>query len=1503
MVKKIAKVLLYTLLGLLGILVLVALGTQTPFFRDKLRTEVLSRLDSVLVADTHLGEIQGNLVTGFSVDGLSIKVQEDTLLVVDRLDLQYDLLGVLNKKIAFENITLVRPRIVLLCGTDGVWNFGRMVRPTPEDTAAAGAFDWLVNAGELRIENGSLRLVDSSALANPRHEYGAGERVEYHDFFVENFNLVVSATFSAAYKQAEIKTLSFLSNRPDFRLDEFSGVFRVAPDSTSVQGLKIRTGKSSIDLDAFAGDLDVTAGMSADQLRHAGLKLHLKARDLDLRELAGFIPDIDFLREQAAVDLDASGTLEELSVNSLRVVTGTSSLNVSGELLHLLDPASFQLNVHLTESSVSTDDARRVMPSIGIPDFHGLGLARLNIHFVGKPSDFETSLSLKSAGGDIQSGLALKTGDAGELSYDGTLAMNRLDLARVFDDEGLASRLSGRCTIKGSGTSLEHMSTSASIHLDSSLFLDQVTGPLDLTVSVVEGRIAGSLSGSLGETHAELRGDVDTRTEVFSLVGSVEALDLQDILRDARHNSDLTMNVNLDGRGLSWSRLNGQFNLDLTSSSRYREYRIEHGDVRVFLNQQDPALKEFSVESNIADFSLRGAFSVDHLIDLISYEERNIRLALGERLAVLDSSLASTVDRDELRAFGERLRQDTHNFDATYELRLKNLEPVSAFASDRSFDGVGILRGAIIGNVEALSVDGRLNVDNFFYGNAESGVLLEEAEASFVITNLLPEHPLADVEFRVAAEAHRMHVNRTELDDVKVTFTFGQEYSRYSLSSRQGDWSVALRGISEVTPDRVVVTLNGLDVGYRNLQWVAEGGASLGFSAEEVSIQKLVFHRGDEQVSMSGHLYADGSIAGQAHTRNADMTILDEILGTVREERPMFSGRTDLDITVRGTTTSPQCSARVHASDVKFKKVPFGTVRGNLLYDDAGLKTEVFVDAPFLRDSLKSALSIVGMIPVSLTPLRDSVEREFDVNIRSSGVDIGILDPLLPTFNQLRGILTCNTRITGTMKEPRLSGSFRLDSCSFLFVPNNIAYEFEGVFKPEGEQIEVVSAVIRNLRADQRYRRDGVVRVTGDFSLRDLKPTNFNLTAKGALLLVKETTKRSSLSVYGDLFVQTYDEGLHFTGTQENSLLRGGIIIENSSIVFPPLNAATSVEADRAVRVILWDDTSKVVKADSSTAQTRYFGALSSTGEQDTNPDEPPRKSFLDGVRYDLELESRGGNTQLRMIFNAATGEELVANLEGKMSIMEDGKTWLGTMTIDRAYYYFTKRFDATGTIGYSGDYLDPDMNITATYEGTRVLVDSSGGDKREDIIVTLKITGSRKEPELAISMSIDGTDYYSYSGPKSSDVNSDAIQFLITGNFPLTESQKNDIAAELGTTVGTSLVSGATSLLSNTLSEFLRNETGFINSIEIGVATGGGTDIRLSGVAFSGLWRYGGKILDDPLSNANVSILYSFGDIFDRQSLRNFMFELERKVATGVSQSTDKEDVYSARLFYRFSF
>ena len=68
--KKIFKWLAYIAAGIIALASLVAGVSQTQFFRDRLRAFALAQLDSLLDADVRLGEIRGNLITGFTMASL-----------------------------------------------------------------------------------------------------------------------------------------------------------------------------------------------------------------------------------------------------------------------------------------------------------------------------------------------------------------------------------------------------------------------------------------------------------------------------------------------------------------------------------------------------------------------------------------------------------------------------------------------------------------------------------------------------------------------------------------------------------------------------------------------------------------------------------------------------------------------------------------------------------------------------------------------------------------------------------------------------------------------------------------------------------------------------------------------------------------------------------------------------------------------------------------------------------------------------------------------------------------------------------------------------------------------------------------------------------------------------------------------------------------------------------------------------------------------------------------
>lgn len=1517
-VKKLLKIFAYGIFGFVVFLLLLAGITQTQFFRDRLRSYALSELDSILDAEVQLGTITGNLVSGFSIDHLSVKVKHDFLIVAERFDLRYDLFEIPGRIISVDHLSLIRPQISLLRGRDSVWNFIKMIRPTFNDTLASRPFDWTIRLKHFSIEDATIMLVDSASLERPDHARDDPYYVEYHDVELRRLTLETSLTISPTEKHAIISVFRFESDQPDFTLKQLAGDFRVTGTGARVKGMELTTGTSDIRLDAEMRDFDLLGGVDLERLQKKPVSISLHAHDINLDELKRFIPEIDVLSNRVSLDLVANGEFGEIDVKELDLQIGGSVCHVSGTLFNLHTPSLLFINAKLDKSSLSSPDVRALLATSDLPDFEQLGRTKLNLTFTGTPLDFRTKLSLDTDAGRVRAEGTLRIGGPDRLEYKADADYSSLNLAKILDAQQPISSLNGTLHIEGKGISLENLNASMDVRLDSSGFAGRHIGKTQFRIDGADRKLAATGTLAIETMRAVLSASLDQREKdnpSFSLEGTVASLNLQELLQEPSANSDLNFVINAHGTGLTWGSLNGEFVLDVLPS-RYHEYTIDSSDVRLVVDQLNPLRKRLALTSRIADFSLSGAFNTEYMKDLVTYEVLNLRKAVGEKFVSLDSTFGASIDHTELAALDKKLSSQREHLDASFSLQIKDLEPLSMATSNRTFNGIGILAGTVQGDFHALSLKARLTSDDFYYGNADSGILIHAGTTTLDVSNLTPHTPLKDIGLRFSANAENMHLNRSEFDSMRVTFKYEQEYSSYTATGRYNhDTRVVINGFSSIAGDYLVFTLNSFEFGYKDFAWQAEGGATVGFGPRGIQVTNLTMHRDTQVVSLSGSLVNGESLNATLSAGNINLEDLKHLLAKeeFEQKREAFAGIAQLQVTVTGTLLNPSFTASLNARGVSFRGMPLGNLSGTFQYQDQLLLTSLDVMNADLAGSSSPDLVVKGTIPINLAlaPTEGpDAERSMNLHIQSAGIQIGILDPVLPTFNQLSGTMKCNVTIGGTLTHPDYDGVFSIDSCSFLFVPNLISYTLGGRFELHGDRIHVVDAVVESKKSDDQFKRPGRLRLAGDFALRNFRPSDFNLTVNGGILVVRETTRKSSLSVYGNLFIETGPEGLRYTGEIAQSYLKGYVLVKNSTLVFPPTQQAVNDEFSNTVPVRVVDDTVTATTPHSRTLATQYF-------EVDTESDRPdardadvqqPSKSFVDGIRYDLDIECAGGNTQIKMVFNSATSEELLGNINGKFSITEDGKRWIGTLTIDRAYYRFIKQFNADGTIKYSGDFLNPELDITAKYEGVRAGIDSTSSNRPEKVVVSMSITGTRLAPKLEWSMTIDDVDYYSYKGATSSDVQTDALAFILAGTFPLSRSQANDVAADLRPTARSSLVTGASSLITNAFSDFLRRETGFIYSFEFSYGledkVGEAADIRLSGVAAGGIWRYGGKILNDPFYNANVSLLYSLGEIFERPSLRNFMFELERRVETSsIGEINDRKLTNSARLFYRFSF
>jgi hypothetical protein len=1511
--KHILRLILYGIGAVLLLLLLVAGFTQTQMFRDRLRSMALDELDSVFVAGVALGEIHGNLVTGFSIDGITISMHGDTVLHADHLNIRYDLLQLWGKTVSVHDITLFRPEVHLTRSSKGKWNINEMLRPTEDDTTR-NPFNWPVIVRRCEIRDGVVSISDSVGMQDPDNDRPR-DAIRYSRLRVRDLNTVIAFQMQQGEYHASISRFSCTVPQSPISVRQLTGDFKLTQAVARVRDLRIVTDSSRIAISAEMLGINLLGGTAYEQWANVPTRVDMQIDRLNFHEMGCLIPHTDFLTGIVDGTLHAEGPYGALHVEPLDLRYSSSRIQAMGEVRNLHDPQNIAFDVAFGQSEIDPADPLALMPSFDLPDFRSVGTVALSGTYKGTPTDFTVRLQADCPAGKVSTEeFALSIGGPQKLQYRGDVVLSHLNLARLLDKRGLESNLNGHVAVEGYGVKPARMNAVASASLDTSTFRRLPIRRAQMQVTAREQRVLGNLALVVGDATVDLEGRLDSleiARPAFSLHGAVQSLNLASFADDSTYDSDLNCSVEAHGEGLSLGTFGGSIAMEF-DTSRYRDYPLTGGQVSFLVSQEDTTHKRLRLTSPFVEASVDGEFDLDYLRSLLKFELQNALLSVHDRLAPFDSTLAAKEDTTVFHALRERLANSRTTLRCRYSASVKDIRLLSLIFNTREFNGSGLVEGTLEGNYYRLSSSTRLSVAEFYYGDANSGMLVEDGECWIETNELTPDRSFATADLHVRTNVRAMNINRTELDSIGVDLRINDRIAVYSSQGALNHisrWDI--KGEAQFRGDSILCVFGPATAAFGAYRWTGESGMMLSILGTAIRLSHAMFRRGDEEISGWGVIRKGGGISASVHAAGITLDDLRFFLSeeeTVPNEKS-FGGTIAATVTAEGTLDHPEFNASVRADSVSIRDIPFGDLDGTAAYGDGLLSLAIVAGDPARLKAGSPSLTLNGTLPVSIGREKISGDQEINLTVHGDRAQINVLDPLLPNFNQLTGTMDCDLRITGPVKHPLYVGSLAMRDCGFLFEANNMYYLLDGKFRADGDRIRVEDATIRNIPSDEKATRTGLVKVAGDFALRGVSPGDFNLSATGQLNVVKESTRRSSLFMYGDLFAEIGPKGLHFSGEVDNSLLRGDLIVRNSSLVFPPTKQAASEELAFSVPIVIVDDTSRAGERQSISAAYRYFGGAHSPGVgRTTNENLQGTKSFLDGLHYDLDIEAIGGSTDIRMIFDPISTEELVATIDGKLSITEDGRRWLGDLDVSRAYYNFYRRFDASGGIRFTGDFMNPELDILATYRGTRIVQDTISSDKNEIIVVTVRITGPRREPKLNMSMTIDNADYNSYTGLKSNDVQSDAIGFIIYGTFPLTTAQKGEMTSEMDKTLRRSLLTGASSLLTGTLSEFLRAQTGFINSVELNfnavTKESESADIRLSGSVWDGYWRFGGKILDDPLGTANFSLQYSFGSIFNAPQLRNFMMELESKVERGAfGQAMDLRRTNSARVFYRFSF
>ncbi|MBI5476604.1 MAG: AsmA family protein [Ignavibacteriales bacterium] len=1509
--KKILKWLGISIGVFLFLILVAAVFTQTSFFKNRLRVLLVSTISTNINGSLHLGNIDGNFLGGFSIDSVAIDDESGTVISTGKIDCKYHLLSILENKIKITKIAIEKPAINFFRPAEGNWNFGKLIKPKEDTTKSK--LNWTIQIDTVVINNGMISLLDSVSLVAADHWDMPSSYFEYHNFTIRNLKFELSAVIKDNRYESTVRKLSCYSPESDFELKNFKGNFLLSDKKVEAKNVRIETGKSNFGFSASMKDINLFENLDLKDIEHDSTKLEFHSVVFSLAELRSFLPQVNFLDGETITDVIAEGEFGNLNLPVVHLKTLQSEISLSGKIKNLHDPANLFIDVISNNSKINPPDVPLLLPGLPIPEFGNIQPLSVYLTYTGLPTNFRTQIKLESPSNSVTVDGKMNL-NISPPAYDFSYLVKNIDIGKLFRIENFPTALYSSGNIKGEGFKVEDLSASLQASIDSSVIkgIPVDNAQLDLVGST--RHIEGKLISSFANSKAHIQGTIDFPPKGLSEYdGTIEvsSFNIATITGDSNYHSDLNFKGTISGKGTEIDNLNCDVAVSLLPSS-FRNHDLNAEELSFSLDQTDLLNRHLRIESQIADVDVKGDFRLSKNIQDAASQISNLINSIEKHVSV-DSVRAIRIKQNK----NEKINSIGSQMNLTYNVTLKNLEPVSTLLSETPFDANAKVKGTMRSDGRYFSMSSDAEINEFFIGTTKGGILLHHSTFESKLDSLNKNNTLESLtgSFYLSIDSGRL--NTKKIKNTRINFDYKNLKStvngRSNIDSIIG---IQLSGLVSVQPQTFAIDLDSMIVSLGTYSWKNRQDVQLRFNTDGIRVMHAEFLGENERISVKGNITTDEKMNLGISLREFDLSMLGIFSNdpSLRKPGKGFTGILSSGLNLTGTISKPVIQLTATARDITFRKSTFGVLSARMDYENENANVNLSLRKnPAVKEP---DFELSGNLPCNLS--FNSVEERFPhkpqhLRLTADKFDISLIDPLLNDFDEMSGKIQCDLILEGTPQQPEYKGTISFNETRFLFNPNNIRYILNSNLEAKNDKIWIKEFSVTNVK-DKGYI--GTSDATGYFSLTNFKVDYFDFLVKGQILLMTDGTRKVSPNIYGLLFTETDSSGIILKGNLERPYLSGKLFVREANLTFPPTKDQEIANQNLTLRYKLIDDTSKI--AVTPTKISRYYTATDSFDLELSKSSDSP---ILDRLRYNINVETRGP-TALTMIFTPATGEELYAELDGKASVINEQGTPTVYGEIDvspRSYYNFFKHFSANGKLKFVGPWNNPEFDIKAAYEGYKQrtqqtgelqpsvppVAGSSTQTSDQKIIVILKITGTRMEPQLNMSMQIQdkpGENPIDFSSQtKGGDVQSNALAFIITGKFrdELTSRDQQEFTS-LGAGTGTSV---ASNLLSSILSEVLKREFPFIRRADVSYRGGSvqeGTSINVTATVGKGSLSIGGTILQD-IGNTNVSYQLNVGDLLNISSIRNLFIEIQRKVEGDNPES--KILTNEARIFYRFSF
>jgi hypothetical protein len=1524
------RIVKYTVLTVSVILITLLLLLQTTFFKTWILDIVLAELNSTMVKEGNnlfAESLGGNIITGIKLNNAGIKVQKDTLVKFDYLDVNYNIFKLFNKEIFVKNLVVENPQINFTMVWDPeledgkAWNFTQIFKSTPDtliDTTIA-KFDWGITVENFELRKGNFRSVDSSGLPIRELAMHDLDSMNFGYFDLTDLNIKLSGKYFPEFKEADIQQFSFNTNS-EFDLKELH-MKAVLNDKTGsrIENFSLVTKRSNVKIsELFVSEFSPFKPFEYEDFGDKNVKLNFLADKFNMDDLVFFVPSIDFLDSEVYLDLKVDDKYKNLKIEKLLLITNNSTYNFSGRIENLQKPEDMKFNIVGRDMILDGTDTREVLPGLDIPDYSYLGKVSVTyITYIATLERFESDFDIRSGVGNANGKVYLDY--TNELLYRGNVDVQNVNIGRIVKDNELESSITGEVIADGRGTDYRTMNTKLNYDIRNTSFFKQNISTSSGQINLNGGNAQLDITYVSSAVNAKVKGTANIRNfenMTYDLTGTSQNLDISGFTHNNADKSNLNFTFDVKGSGFDPDNITGQFNFDI-NDSRYAEYIIPQTPLDATI-QKSGNTRQIDVKSDILDLKASGVFGIESLVEVLGenieqivneYTERfNTKLQTEDSTGIYPPAPEPELNVNESYSIVSGAGGE---IDMEYSINVKNILPLSNY-----LDTTLIIRGKINGsiknsnNIFELTADA--DISDFSYG--DSILIFSNSDISINITNNSSLPGLNGYSSDLKFVSDSLIIAKTGYDSLNIDLhsdNISNQYKLYTL--RDTNFIVYSDGIVNIYPGKLELLSDSTAFKYESFQVGNRDTIIVNYIQSEddsfLDFQSFTLQKDNQRIAAKGKLSFEKETDLELTGDNIKIESIELFRNPETREREEFTGgirRAKVNLT--GMLDTINIKAEINSDPLYINNNPIGRFDAEILYRDNSL----FPEISFYNPNNKGNLQIYGTLPIPQS-IGDTVigndtieildtldQRMVDLVIDANNFQLDILGRYVPSLSRISGGLEGEIKITGNVSEPDLAGSLQIIEGRFVFDMTKMYYGLNVNFTANNANLDISGFKLYVPSEPSKF-----ISGSGTLDLSNLRLSDINMTLEGTIKALDNDNGPTDFGIYGDLYVGSGTPKLMVTGNQERILITGNLLLVEGNVIMNPLGAKTTYN--------LYEDEGfeYTVRIDSSTIDNSMINQIKTYVEEINDENaanvNPFQKYFLpidttaqdtskpNILAYDLTIRNQS-DLYLKFIVNEQTKQEFFGNVDVDLKVnnlINNQINAYGSVVLgNNAYYRFYRRFNAEGDIQFYGPITEPELNVSAEF----TTVSTSGGSLNDAVIyrVVLSVTGTAKEPKLDFQVYSDGTPV------GGADPTSAAISVILFGKL----SPGNDVLASVGSNIGSLVVSDyLSSAIQDILPFIVNTNINYVDSQNGSIVQN--TDLSFTAQFGDATVRFGGQVFED-ISNSNIVIEYPLNKLLGLNLPSNLILQVERvkdPTSSFSSDPSDQEVRTGALIYYRIKF